>query len=188
MCYVIFGWKVKQHCLTNFCQWDLHIFLLKFYPQGFGRLSLMIIKMQPQHKLDWARHKSYKQDGFCKGYRTVRWLSMHNHLSFHLKSIRIGGNMQFLVKFFGEVILLHFSTKYHIKHINWKLKDWTLQQCKNQSNPSNIFQAIARQNYKQRKTLIITDYTHKLINFITYPSLERVFQWYNTILHNNFIL
>ena len=108
MFYVIFGWKVKQYCLATKSHQKSQIsadgictfFFWNFTPRGFGRLSSMIIKMQPQRKLDWTRHKAYKQDGFCKGYRTVRWLNMHNLLSFHLKSIPIGGNMRFLVTFF----------------------------------------------------------------------------------------
>ena len=128
MFYVIFGWKVKQYCLATKSHQKSQIsvdgictfFFWNFTPWGFGRLSSMIIKMQPQRKLDWTRHKAYKQDGFCKGYRTVRWLNMHNLLSFHLKSIPIGGNMRFLVTFFWRSNTFHFSTQYHKKTYHLK--------------------------------------------------------------------
>ena len=55
-------------------------------------------------------------------------------------------------------------TKHHQKHIIWKQKHLSLQQCKNESNPSNVFQAIARQSWI---TLLLihtvqryTHYTH----------------------------
>ena len=39
---------------------------------------------------------------------------------------------------FGKQYSFNFS-KFQIKHIIWKQKDWTLQQCINQSNPSDMW-------------------------------------------------